>query len=156
MRTKRLIAVCLFCFGIFTGFAQEVVSSGGDYFETTNGSISLTIGEVVTESYVSAETMLTQGMQQTTITVSEPPTALYEQMGIEVNVYPNPTSNTLRISCEQESTTQYSLSNLSGIEFAKGQFNEQTELPMEQYVPGVYLLTLIQNGQTQSIEVIKN
>lgn len=41
-----------------------VVSSSGDHFQATNGSVSWTLGELVTETYASTNIVLTQGFQQ--------------------------------------------------------------------------------------------
>jgi len=61
----------LFLFGsllINIAFCQsltpEVIVTSGDYFSETNASISWTLGEIATETFISGNTILTQGFQQ--------------------------------------------------------------------------------------------
>jgi len=44
--------------------SPQVVSSAGDYFEGTNASLSWTLGEIATETFVAGDVILTQGFQQ--------------------------------------------------------------------------------------------
>ncbi|MBE0637328.1 MAG: T9SS type A sorting domain-containing protein [Bacteroidales bacterium] len=44
--------------------AQQVIASAGGYFENDNVSLSWTVGEPVTETFIGAEMILTQGFQQ--------------------------------------------------------------------------------------------
>lgn len=65
---KLIISIILFI--IFTSLChaqsidREVISSSGDYFEGTNGSISWTLGEIATETLTDGNIILTQGFQQ--------------------------------------------------------------------------------------------
>ena len=62
--------ICFTTFLLITShlFAQsierDVVASSGDYFENANGSLSWTLGELATETYISGNAILTQGFQQ--------------------------------------------------------------------------------------------
>lgn len=49
---------------------RDVVSSSGDYFENENLSVSYTIGEIVTETFIGEGLILTQGFHQTSITLN--------------------------------------------------------------------------------------
>lgn len=44
--------------------SPEVISSSGDYFEGSNGSLSWTLGEIATETFSNGNNILTQGFQQ--------------------------------------------------------------------------------------------
>lgn len=48
---------------------RSVVASSGDYFEGADISISWTLGEIATETYITSDNMLTQGFQQPDITL---------------------------------------------------------------------------------------
>ena len=65
--------------------AQELVSTAGSYGETSSGSLSWTIGEPVIETITNGTNTLTQGFQQSKLTV----TAINELKvsGIELSVY---------------------------------------------------------------------
>ena len=58
-----LVSVCFFNVN-----AQEIISTSGDYFENTTGSISWTIGESMIETYTNGSEILTQGFQQSRLT----------------------------------------------------------------------------------------
>ncbi len=72
-------------------YAQEVVSTAGSHGETTAGSLSWTVGEPVIETITDGTNTLTQGFQQSKLTV----TAINDLKfpGIELSVYPNPTNS---------------------------------------------------------------
>ncbi|MFU8844174.1 MAG: hypothetical protein ACNA7V_10250 [Bacteroidales bacterium] len=44
--------------------SPEVIATAGDYFENSSGSLSWTLGEVMTETFSSGGNILTQGFQQ--------------------------------------------------------------------------------------------
>jgi len=63
---KKIAILCLYLVisGINLVSAQQVISSGGDYFSNSVGSISQTIGETVIDTYSTSSNILTQGFQQ--------------------------------------------------------------------------------------------
>jgi len=71
---KKLILLIACMAGIGYAFAQsvkpEVIASAGDYFTSTNNSMSWTLGECITETYSSVNNTLTQGFQQSTYTIT--------------------------------------------------------------------------------------
>ena len=48
---------------------RDVVASSGDYFEGVDISLSWTLGEIATETYIAGNNILTQGFQQPSITL---------------------------------------------------------------------------------------
>lgn len=60
---KKLIYLIIGLFYCFESHAQEVIASSGDYFTQSNGSLSWTLGESISETY-SNGSILTQGFQQ--------------------------------------------------------------------------------------------
>ncbi len=78
---------------------QQVISSSGGYDVSGDNSISLswTLGELVitTVESVSGDLILTQGFQQSKMSV----TAIGENkdLGVKVSIYPNPTSEIVNI-----------------------------------------------------------
>ena len=75
--------------------AQEAVSTAGNHGKTTSGSLSWTVGEPVIKTITDGTNTLTQGFQQSRLTI----TAISDLKipGIELSVYPNPTNNFLSI-----------------------------------------------------------
>jgi len=50
--------------------SQNVIATSGDYFENANASISLTVGELVTETFSAGNVILTQGFQQPVVEIT--------------------------------------------------------------------------------------
>src|SRR5210317_1604377 len=64
-RFSLLILAISISVGVFSQtLSPEVNASGGDYHTNANGSLSITIGETVIETFVGANSILTQGFQQ--------------------------------------------------------------------------------------------
>lgn len=70
---KTQILTIVFLAGAMMCSAQsverDVVASSGDYYEGTNISLSWTLGEIATETYITGDNILTQGFQQPHITL---------------------------------------------------------------------------------------
>lgn len=154
MKKKKLLTICTLLLGAYYGFAQEVASSGGDYFENSSGSVSLTIGEPISETFSNSQTIATQGVQQSPLTiVSE--TDLFEEMGISIKVYPNPTSDKFQVEVSNPSTVSYILSNSDGKMVNSGNIRSSQVIPMSDYPLGIYVLSLTQMRKTRSIKIVK-
>ncbi|MBK9981591.1 MAG: T9SS type A sorting domain-containing protein [Saprospiraceae bacterium] len=97
---KRLI-LSLISLGItFTSFSQsispQILGSAGTHFTGSNAQLSWTIGEPVINTLDNGSNIITQGFHQTLLII----TAIEEQSieGVNVKVYPNPTSNLVIIN----------------------------------------------------------
>ena len=70
---KRIFLITLFSAIVISGIAQynyqSQISSAGDFYESSNFSLSWTLGEITTETLVGSEFILTQGFQQSELTV---------------------------------------------------------------------------------------
>lgn len=72
---KKIVISLLFSLVIFIrpcmsqSIERSVVASAGDYYESANVSLSWTLGEIATETYSSANNILTQGFQQPDISL---------------------------------------------------------------------------------------
>jgi len=153
MPRKKLMLILVLFIAVISTKAQEVVSSGGDYHETSNGSLSWTIGEPITETSSNGNT-ITQGFQQSRLTITN--ISEINSSEIEVSVYPNPTNEfiTIKVSENQHYTIQ--LFNLNG-KLLTEQKSNSTEniLNMANYTNGTYLLRFINNNETNTYQIIK-
>ncbi len=61
---KLMIYICIIGLCSLSINAQEIITASGDYYESSNASLSWTIGESMTETYTDGTTILTQGFQQ--------------------------------------------------------------------------------------------
>jgi len=138
--------------------AQEVVTTAGGYGETTSGSLSWTIGEPVIETITDGINTLTQGFQQSKLTV----TAINDLKfpGIELSVYPNPTNSFLfiEVKTDKQRDLQLSLFDLNGrlILQKKMTENKQT-IKMQNYKPATYILKVTEgNKEIRTYQIVKH
>jgi hypothetical protein len=154
---KSLILFSVFLlFVAGSATAQTVVSANGGTATAAGVEVSWTIGEPITETVTDGTTTLTQGFQQSKLTV----TAIndIQVSGVEIKVYPNPTSDyvTVHFSKVMEKPT-YLLFDLSGrlIE-QKNIETTDAKIDMTGYAGGSYILKLNSGQQPlQSFKIIK-
>ncbi len=123
--------------------AQEVVASSGSSGSITGYKVDWTLGEPVIETFTGSANILTQGMHQTKLLV----TGVQELTipGLEVRVYPNPTSDMLMIEVIQSGNDlfRYELFDVTGRKLILKQMNSNIEeIDMSSYVSGIYLLNV--------------
>lgn len=150
----KYFSIFLFGFVLIQVQAQEVIpASGGNGFGS-GGSVSYTIGQVSYTTNANDKGSVEQGIQHGYIitVVSDIDDELYE--GIACIVYPNPTSDylTLEFDVKLNSSLAVILYNIQGRELKKLYVIERlTDIPMEKYVAGNYLLNIIQENELSSI-----
>ena len=139
-------------------YAQEVVSTAGSHGETTAGSLSWTVGEPVIETITDGTNTLTQGFQQSKLTV----TAIndLQTSGIELSVYPNPTNSFLliEVKTDKQRDLLLSLFDLNGklILQKKITGNKQT-VNMQNYKPAIYILKITEgNKEIRTYQIVKH
>lgn len=115
MRYLSIIAV-LFTFNLNAQqLSRSVVTAAGDYSSNGGYSLSSTIGEVITETYRTADSSryLTQGFQQWD---DEQVFVKQINTGLDLNIFPNPTSNyiNIRMSAELAGTVELQLYDMIG------------------------------------------
>ena len=151
---NNILFLLLFAAGSVT--AQEVISANGGTATADGTQVSWTIGETVVATVGDANNTLTQGFQQSKLTV----TAIDEiqVVGVEIKVYPNPTSDfvTVHFSKEVEKPI-YSLFDLSGrIIEQKNIESTDVKIDMTSFAGGSYILKLNSGQQPlQSFKIIK-
>ena len=156
---KILVIGC--CIISYIGFSQEVtpevMSSGGGYFEQANGSVSFTIGEIMTETFEQTSATITQGFQQSDLLSTEIEEDLYVEF--DVNVFPNPAGNLLTIDFAEnlEEDISYSLTDISGKTLQNGSIekgSQNTQLNVQPLAAGVYFLKL-SNAEEETYKTYK-
>lgn len=129
----------------FSGIArsQEIITSSGDYFTTVNGSLSVTIGEPITETFVGGANILTQGFQQSRLKVL----GIYEspETDFDITVFPNPVQDKLTVKIGKFTHEQFSykLFDLQGKMLDHHDFEPpETLISFQNLVPSVYFLRI--------------
>lgn len=140
MKKNALIAFSLVIGSATAVFGQEVVSSQGDSYSNSSGSIDFTIGEVVINTVTNGTNDLTQGFHQT----------MWEFVGIDefdanfvVSIFPNPTQDVLTIQATAFEDVTYILTDATGRIVMKDILSgELTPLDVSLFEAGTYNLSL--------------
>jgi hypothetical protein len=88
--TSLLASICTYS----QSLAPEVIASSGDYFTSADVKLNWTLGEMVTETFISGN-ILTQGFQQSDyliVSIAE------TEENKQISVYPNPFSDRITIN----------------------------------------------------------
>lgn len=149
---KKLLLLVLLFISTFLVRGQRLVATSGDYFENSSGSVSLTLGELAIETYITDAEMLTQGMQQTKLVI----TAIHEVEQFVIKAYPNPTSDLITISLDDYQGAMYELIGLQGNVLEKKQFTSNNhELSLGALPSGTYLLRITSKKRYGIYKIIK-
>jgi hypothetical protein len=157
MKKKNGFIIILLICALHVQGQQQVVSSAGNFYSNTSGSISWTLGEIAIETLTTANNILTQGFQQSRLTV----TGIDDLpvLDFEIVVFPNPASDHLiiRTDKEQHKNLHYQLYDLSGKIILQNKILEtETKIPVNHLKPAVYLLRIIEgNRQMRAFKVVK-
>ena len=131
---------------------RHVVSSGGKEFSNSSARIAFTIGEPVTETFLSGNATATQGFHQGTINI----TSIREQIPeLEISIFPNPTSDFLNVKINE--TGIWELYSLEGKLVSTGAIQYGlTSIDMQHVALATYTLTvLLQDKRMNTYRVIK-
>ncbi len=145
MKNLLLFSVIIFL-ATFELKAQEVVASGGDYFENSSVSISWTLGEPVTETITDGTNILTQGFQQSKLTATEVFDISTDKF--DINLFPNPTLNIINIKTSEFKNLSYNISDTNGKLLKEGKLvSENTEISVNRLPAAVYFFTITNNNK---------
>ena len=133
---------------------QEAISTQGDSYSNTNGSICFTIGETVIFSGTDGTNSISQGFHQSTWTLVnvEDHIANYD-----ANIFPNPTEDVLNIQCSEFEDVIYTLMDAQGkVVLQNKLITDRTSLEVGQFTSGTYLLQLSKGSQNlRTFKLIK-
>lgn len=155
MRLKPpLIVAALLVLGGQACMAQNVITSTGNYFTTTDVSLSWTLGEPLIETDVSSANYLTQGFQQPASIVITGVNNTNAQGS--VNAYPNPFTNSFYVKNNEDGKTLWvELINMQGkTVFKKVMTAQEEQFDLSNYANGIYFLR-VYNTDHQLIETLK-
>lgn len=128
----------------------EVIGTSGDFYETSAGSLSWTIGEPISETVGNTDYTLTQGFHQTKFTVVSVEESLKNVF--DVSVYPNPAIEEFQINIKSEKQTsdfQYQLHDQSGRILREGVIQEnQTTIKLNGLANSIYLLKVWSDNES--------
>jgi hypothetical protein len=154
-----LLGLLLFGFSFSSIHAQENTTVAGGV-ATGTGSMSYSIGQVFYKTYSSADGSSSEGVQQayeisTAVSVDE-----FDEISLEMNIYPNPTSDFLTLDVKDFSFEEidYILYDMNGkILEDKKVLDKKTIIDMMNLPPTIYFLK-VSDGETvmKTFKIIKN
>jgi hypothetical protein len=152
----RFILTGLFCVFMLFSNAQDLISTGGDFFQQNSGSISFTIGEPIIETIENDgnNITLTQGFQQATPNII---TGIETLDDVLVNIYPNPTTDYIHVKQDEPKYLDYQLFDLNGVMVKNDKLvGLETKVSLAEYLPSVYILKIINdNAECKTFQIIK-
>ncbi len=147
-----------FAINAATASAQETVcASGGDAHG--NGTISFSVGQPFYIVSDNNNGSLTPGVQQSYL-ITPIETAVSEiNPFISMNVYPNPTTDLLTLSINNETSLNlhYTLTDDNGRSLEKSPVETSlTEIDMSRYTPSVYFINVFSGkSRLKSFKIVK-
>ncbi|NPA36599.1 MAG: T9SS type A sorting domain-containing protein [Chlorobi bacterium] len=157
---KMYISLLFLCFLLLqTTNAQKAITTAGSDASGTAGSISYTVGQVTYSTSSGSNGSVTQGVQQPyEISVS---TALKdtEDITLGFSAYPNPTSDILKLKTGERdfNDISYKLFDVNGKLIKADKITgSETSVNMQNLLPSVYFIKMIENGKEIKIfKIIK-
>lgn len=150
MKQTILLSLGLFfsSWGGAQALSPEVVAASGSHFTGANAQLSWTLGETVIETWFNGTSQITQGFNQTNLII----TAIEDlAQSIQLQVFPNPTSDRLNIEWQESTQMGFALKLFD----ANGRLywsnepssgNTQATVDLSTYTPGTYYLYLNNQG----------
>lgn len=152
--------VGIFSFLVFWSFltnAQQVVGSSGNSIQSNECTLNWTLGEPVSFVIIGENYCLTQGFQQSSITITEVETPI--QLVYKIKVYPNPVLSVLTIQTNEPdlSNVAFKLFDSMGRVVKEGEIlSSNTQVSMERLIPALYYLKIYKrSGAIKTFKVIK-
>ncbi|MBR4199555.1 MAG: T9SS type A sorting domain-containing protein [Bacteroidales bacterium] len=155
---KRAFFIVATLFFACSAFCQKsVVATGGSATSLAGTKISYSVGQVAMGTAQTTNFSVNEGVQQP-IAVSELSIEEAMRLAVELNVYPNPSSNTLNIARTDDVTSKldYQLITSDGVVVLSGVLEGQTTAVSLQSLPAaVYLLRVTDGKQQRAYRIIK-
>lgn len=135
---------------IAQSITPNVLASTGS---SDNVQLQWTVGELAVSTYDNGQNILTEGYHQTLLVLPTDPVGLNDAIGLQVSVYPNPTTDRLIISLpETEHGLSVTLHDMLGKLLLEKQMNKHggvQELELTGISAATYLLTVsLRHNQT--------
>ena len=135
--------------------AQENTVASGGKATGSGGTVSYSLGQVVYSTNIGTNGSVSQGVQQpyavsTTVGINE--------TSIQLNAFPNPTTNNLTLTTDDSESLSYQLFNIQGAEISSKTLNSKTSnISLEGHPPATYFLKVIKNNEViKAFKIIKN
>jgi hypothetical protein len=154
---KTIFSACMLC-AVFTIQAQETIPTSGGEATGSGGTVSYSVGQLLSNMNIGSNGTVTQGVQQTIeFTVLSNPELI--ALTLSAVTYPNPTTDYIVLSLTDATLTDlsYTMFDLQGRLVTKAKVEQEaTQIAMKNLAIGVYILKINQNNQElKTFKIIK-
>lgn len=152
---KIILFLAIVCFIVIQSFGQNVdrsvIASAGTEMAASSYYLSFTLGELVVDSYNSGGYELSEGFQQSDISLQ----SVQEQFLLDVVLFPNPSSDVIYLEVGTQNEMQFSLFDAAGRLLLQKTFFGKTSIQSSEYANGMYLLRItdLEEGQSNVYKV---
>ena len=155
--SKRLLLAIIF-FSLSATLelsAQENTVASGGKATGSGGTVNYSVGQVVYKIKIGTNGSLSQGVQQPYLASTK---LGINETSIQLNAYPNPTTNNLTLTTDDSESLSYQLFNIQGAEISSKTLNSKTSnINLEGHPPATYFLKVIKNNEViKAFKIIKN
>ncbi|HZV71561.1 MAG TPA: T9SS type A sorting domain-containing protein [Saprospiraceae bacterium] len=163
MHNNRILIIVglLVTLSIFVSNAQQAVLTSGQDVNGVGGSVAYSVGQMDYTHFRSDSGSISLGVQQPLVMIiigtNDP------QNQFEVNVFPNPVSNTTNLKLQSSTlpvgnkNLLFRLHDINGKQLIQKEITSETTLiSMEGYSSGIYLLSVVQkNAEIKTFKIFK-
>jgi hypothetical protein len=154
---KTIFSACMLC-AVFTIQAQETIPTSGGEATGSGGTVSYSVGQLLSNMNIGSNGTVTQGVQQTIeFTVLSNPELI--ALTLSAVTYPNPTTDYIVLSLTDATLTDlsYTMFDLQGRLVTKAKVEQEaTQIAMKNLAIGVYILKVNQNNkELKTFKIIK-
>ena len=154
---KTIFSVCMLCV-VLTIQAQDAISASGGEATGIGGTVSYSVGQLLSNMNIGSNGTVTQGVQQTIefVVLSNPELIA---LTLSAVTYPNPTTDYIVLSLTDATLTDlsYIMFDLQGRLITKGKVEQEaTQIAMKNLSIGVYILKVNRHNQElKTFKIIK-
>ena len=154
---KTIFSACMLC-AVFTIQAQETIPTSGGEATGSGGTVSYSVGQLLSNMNIGSNGTVTQGVQQTIefVVLSNPELIA---LTLSAVTYPNPTTDYIVLSLTDATLTDlsYTMFDLQGRLVTKAKVEQEaTQIAMKNLAIVVYILKINQNNQElKTFKIIK-
>jgi hypothetical protein len=149
-----------FCYLLLAYFGQgqsielHAIGSSGNFSSSSSGAtLSSTIGEIAITTESSSSAILTQGFQQSIITIT--PVTKINENTFGIQIFPTPTSQLITVKKEQQDILFAELIDVQGKVLSKYKLTEETtEIDLKDLPSSTYFLT-VKATDKQAVQTFK-
>lgn len=164
MKKLTILTALIICYTMVSGqiLSSNVIAAAGDYFVKQGYSLSWTMGETISESFIEHTNQLTQGFHQSyTYDISQiQGQALNDKFNI--SVYPNPTENFFFVEVGEENGSEpikMALYNTQGMKLLETDLNysSKEKINVNQFSSDMFILVIMdeENRWIQRYKIVK-